>query len=226
LIGRALKDLNLRVVAELDDLAALDRRLKRLMKPARTLYRCYQLPLKQLSTWMAENNRYAERDLLANWKRIEHDRGSERRALLPDEVARAFVGRRPARRDAQAQGADPAPPDRAARHGPAQSARSSTGTWSDLKGGPDRLRRRRRATSAAATGRSTRRPLQELQAYVGERKDGPAVPRRGRRPLREGAVPRRVAPGLRPRDHRRACCPTRARRTGFLVSIGAAGRAG
>ncbi len=90
LIRRAIEDLKLRVVAELDDLAALDRRLKRLMKPARTLYRCYQLPLKQLSTWMAENNRYAERDLLANWKRIEHDKGSERRAMLPDEVARAF----------------------------------------------------------------------------------------------------------------------------------------
>lgn len=91
LIHRSLKDLNVRVVAELDDLAALDRRLKRLMKPAQTLYRCYQLPMKQLSTWMAENNRYAERDLLANWRRIEHDQGSERRALLPEEVARAFV---------------------------------------------------------------------------------------------------------------------------------------
>lgn len=171
LIGRALKDLNLRVVAELDDLAALDRRLKRLMKPARTLYRCYQLPLKQLSTWMAENNRYAERDLLANWKRIAHDRGSERRALLPDEVARAFAAAD--RLDAMHKRKAPLRPALVALLVTAPRIGSLVDRdVSDLKAdridyGDDVGNKRR------GYGALDAKTAQELRDYVGARKEGP-----------------------------------------------------
>ena len=59
LIHRALKDLNLHVVAELDDLAGLDRRLKRLMKrfltrrlPPETLQRKKRGTHVPLSKWL------------------------------------------------------------------------------------------------------------------------------------------------------------------------------
>lgn len=89
-INRAVRLLGLRVIADLDDVAALDRKLRRVEARPVTLARCYQKPLKQLSTWLAENHRYTEHDLLANWKRIAYHSSCPRRALTPDEVARAF----------------------------------------------------------------------------------------------------------------------------------------
>lgn len=90
-IKRAVRLLGLRVVADLDDVATLDRKLRRVDAKPVTLARCYQKPLKQFSTWLAENHRYTERDLLQNWKRIVYASSCLRRALTPDEVARAFA---------------------------------------------------------------------------------------------------------------------------------------
>lgn len=210
LIGRALKDLNLRVVAELDDLAALDRRLKRLMKPARTLYRCYQLPLKQLSTWMAENNRYAERDLLVNWKRIAHDRGSERRALLPDEVARAFAAAD--RLDAMHKRKAPLRPALVALLVTARaSARSSTGT-STTSRRTGSTTATTWATSAAGTAPLTRRPRRSSRTT-----SAPARRARYSSPPTVGATRRSGSStcGARPSASGPSTrsCPTRARRT-------------
>jgi hypothetical protein len=92
LLLRAFGDLRLRVIADLSDVGALDRRLRALGKPHATLQRGYQAPLKLFARWLAENHRYTERNLLATWKKLETRTTEEaRRALLPEEVARAFL---------------------------------------------------------------------------------------------------------------------------------------
>jgi integrase len=98
-ILRALEDLDLRTAADLDNVARVHDRLMRLEREGKTrstLRRCYQETLKQFAAWLAENKRYLDRNPLATWKPIKIAKPGEkprkkRRALLPDEVARAFL---------------------------------------------------------------------------------------------------------------------------------------
>lgn len=92
-LTRAFSDLKLKVVADLADLAGLDRRLRALECTPAMRHKAYQVPLKQFSRWLAENNRYTERDLLATWKKVPVPASGEaaRRAMLPEEFARALV---------------------------------------------------------------------------------------------------------------------------------------
>lgn len=59
-LTRAFSDLKLRVVADLADLAGLDRRLRALECTPSMRHKAYQVTLKQFSRWLAENNRYTE----------------------------------------------------------------------------------------------------------------------------------------------------------------------
>lgn len=92
-LTRAFSDLKLKVVADLSDLASLDRRLRALDCTPALRHKAYQVPLKQFSRWLAENNRFTERDLLATWKKLPVPKSGEaaRRAMLPEEFARALV---------------------------------------------------------------------------------------------------------------------------------------
>lgn len=90
-LWRAIRELKLVVVADLDDLGALDRRLKRLGQPDSVLSRSYQQPLRTFSKWLAENNRVTERDLLGNWKKIPYEPRRTRQAVLPEDMARSFL---------------------------------------------------------------------------------------------------------------------------------------
>lgn len=92
---RALDAFGLRVAADLDHVARIVDRVKKLlkegMKPV-TLRRGYQNPLRLFSAWLATDKRYLDRDPLALWKPIkEGPKKPVRRAFLPDEVARAFL---------------------------------------------------------------------------------------------------------------------------------------
>lgn len=93
---RALKQLKLRTVADLDDIGRLNRRVLELQRDGHTrqsLRRNYQEPLKQFSKWLAANRRHLDRDPLSVWEPIKKGRDSikRRRAFLPNEVARAFL---------------------------------------------------------------------------------------------------------------------------------------
>lgn len=94
---RALDSLGLVRAADLDDVARLHDRLlalgRKLKLPATTVRRCYQDPLRRFSKFLAGNRRVLDRDPLASWEPIPaaKGKGTERRALLPDEVARALL---------------------------------------------------------------------------------------------------------------------------------------
>lgn len=89
---RTLDALRLTVIADLCDVGALDRRLRAVKEPQVKLQRGYQTPLKLFAAWLAENNRSTDRNLLATWKKLQVPKGeAPRRAVLPDEVARALA---------------------------------------------------------------------------------------------------------------------------------------
>lgn len=90
-LHRAIRVLKLTVVADLDDVGALDRRVRSLDEPEATKSRAYQQPLRALSKWMATNNQITERDLLANWKKIAYEPKRNRQAVLPEEMARSLL---------------------------------------------------------------------------------------------------------------------------------------
>lgn len=96
-LGRALDQLGLVRAADLDDVARLGDRLlalgRRERLPPTTLRRCYQDLLKRFSKWLAGNRRYIDRDPLASWEPVGAKKGKsrERRAFMPEEVARAFL---------------------------------------------------------------------------------------------------------------------------------------
>jgi hypothetical protein len=98
---RAIDTLGLRTPADLADVARLhDRvmalegtRVGRVTATKAYLRHSWQEPLKQFASWLADKNRYLERDPLACWKAIpKHGWGKRaRKAVMPDEVARALV---------------------------------------------------------------------------------------------------------------------------------------
>ncbi|MBL4849367.1 MAG: hypothetical protein JKY65_27890 [Planctomycetes bacterium] len=96
---RALEALKLRRVADLMDLASLNRLLFRLRssgaKGSEHFRRCYQAPLKGFSRWLAGNHRYLANDPLANWEPLKRLRGEQperrRRAYMPDRLSRSFM---------------------------------------------------------------------------------------------------------------------------------------
>ncbi|MBL4846976.1 MAG: hypothetical protein JKY65_15765 [Planctomycetes bacterium] len=90
-LRRAIRELRLVVVADLDDVGGLDRRLRRLDQPDSILSRSYQQPLRTFSKWLAENNRVTERDLLGNWKKIPYEPRSNRQAVLPEDMAQSIL---------------------------------------------------------------------------------------------------------------------------------------
>lgn len=96
-LTRALEQLGLVRAADLDDVARIHDRLlalgRRERLPPTTLRRCYQDPLKRFAKYLAGNRRYIDRDPLASWEPVAPKKGRarERRAFLPEEVARAFL---------------------------------------------------------------------------------------------------------------------------------------
>jgi integrase len=94
---RALESLGLRTTADLDNVVRLQDRLLGLERAGTarvTLRRSFQDPLRQFAAWLAENNRHLDRNPLLNWKplRLRTPKSEkQRRAFLPDEVARAFL---------------------------------------------------------------------------------------------------------------------------------------
>lgn len=97
-VSRALRVLRLEVAADLNDLASLDERLRRLVRQGKvaswtSARRSYQAPLRQFSKWLAANGRHLDRDPLASWALLREPKGKarpRRRAYLPARVARAF----------------------------------------------------------------------------------------------------------------------------------------
>lgn len=98
-VERALQDLKLRRAADLRNVAGLDGRLRALERtrglPRVRLRRAYQDPLRRFTKWLAGNQRHLPEDPLACWEPIPaRGRGETsraRRALGPEEVARAFL---------------------------------------------------------------------------------------------------------------------------------------
>ena len=90
-LRRAVHELGLEVVADLDDVGRLERSVRDLGHRDSILSRSYQQPLKALSKWLAENNRVTERDLLASWKRINYEPNYTREAVLPEDMARSLI---------------------------------------------------------------------------------------------------------------------------------------
>lgn len=92
---RALDALQLRTAADLDHVARIADKIRRLeregMKRVK-LRRGYQIPLRLFSAWLAADKRHLDRDPLALWKPIPTGKAKPaRRAFLPTEVARAFL---------------------------------------------------------------------------------------------------------------------------------------
>lgn len=99
-IRRALTDLSLRTVADLDDVEALERKIRELERQGTsplTLRRCYQHPLQQFTERFLFPKKRLPYDPLATWPPIdvpeaeEDEDSTDRRASLPDEIARAFL---------------------------------------------------------------------------------------------------------------------------------------
>lgn len=100
-VTRALSELGISILADLDDLGRLDKGLRKLAVATKNrealssvrLRRCYQDPLKQFAHWLAGNRRYLERDPLAEWEpvEVEDEDRRDRRAALPEELARALL---------------------------------------------------------------------------------------------------------------------------------------
>lgn len=98
---RALEVLGLRTPADLADVARLHDRVMamegtkvgRVVATKAYLRHSWQEPLKQFSAWLADKNRYLERDPLACWKPIPKQGWGKRarKSVMPAEVARALV---------------------------------------------------------------------------------------------------------------------------------------
>jgi hypothetical protein len=93
-LRRAFRLLRLDVLADLDDFAEIEKRLLRLEGRGftrKTLVEGFQATLKQLSRYLA-GRRETETDHLAPWPRLKvGERSSGRRALTPEEMARALA---------------------------------------------------------------------------------------------------------------------------------------
>jgi hypothetical protein len=93
-LTRAFRLLRLDVLADLDDFAKIEKRLLRLEGRGftrKTLVEGFQATLKQLSRYLA-GRRETEIDHLASWPRLKvGERSRERRALTPEEMARALA---------------------------------------------------------------------------------------------------------------------------------------
>lgn len=93
---RAFELLGLKRLADLENFSEIEKRLLRLEHPQDgfkriSLVRCFQQPLKQLSTFLA-SRRVLPIDHLAAWKRLETPRPERRRrSLSPEEAARALA---------------------------------------------------------------------------------------------------------------------------------------
>lgn len=95
-LKRAMAALRVKVAADLTDVAELDKRLRALERTGigrKKLRRCYQEPLKQFSRWLSGNGRFLPSDPLRSWEALPVPKGEglARRAMLPEEVARAFL---------------------------------------------------------------------------------------------------------------------------------------
>jgi len=94
-LGRAFRLLRLEVLADLEDFMKIERRLLALTGREgfgrNTLVRSFQAPLKQFSRYLA-GRRELPADPLAIWPRLKQEPPTrQRRALLPDEVARILA---------------------------------------------------------------------------------------------------------------------------------------
>jgi integrase len=96
-LERAFELVGLRRLADLENFMALEEKLLKLEAEDRggfkrsTLARCFQEPLKQFSNYLA-SRRILPFDHLASWRPIKSEAASrQRRALHPDEVARALA---------------------------------------------------------------------------------------------------------------------------------------
>jgi hypothetical protein len=94
-VSRSLTALRLRTVADLKDVALIDRRLEQREESSVTKRQQWQAPLKQFSKWLAHNNHVIGQDLLANWTPIardeEEDPRAEPRAATELEMAFALA---------------------------------------------------------------------------------------------------------------------------------------
>lgn len=176
-VERALQVLDLRVAADLDRVGRLHDRLLKLEKEGKTrkhLRRCYQEPLKQLSRWLAENKRVLDRDPLATWALLKvPPAASGRRALLPDEVARALAAL-----DTLGTLKHRAHPLRPVFTALLIAAPRASALASRDVGHFDPVARRLRfgadvGKKRKGAGALDARTAAELAAYVGDRKDGP-----------------------------------------------------
>lgn len=179
-VTRALDELGLRTAADLDDVGRLHDRLILLGRgkglTGLTLRRCYQDPLKWFAAWLAANRRHLDRNPLASWERIKSTPDPDvegRHAFLPDDVARAFLalelldrahGRRFPQRPIFLTFLITAPRVTALISRTVADLRVDA---SRLDFGPDVGNKRR---GAGALDSAT---CSELQAYVGDRKEGP-----------------------------------------------------
>jgi hypothetical protein len=91
---RALSLLKLEKARDLDNVARIHDRLMALPATRSTKRRAFQDPLRQFSAWLAANKRYLDRDPLLCWEPIPNPKGQgkkKRRAILPDELARTVL---------------------------------------------------------------------------------------------------------------------------------------
>lgn len=97
-LRRALAELGLQKAADLDDVGALDKRLKGLAakgyRPS-VLRRGFQDPLRRFAAWLAENGRHLDRNPLALWKPIQAPAKGKvrppRRETEPQDFARVLL---------------------------------------------------------------------------------------------------------------------------------------
>lgn len=96
-VRRALARLHLKIAADLTDLRVIARRLKALVSKG-LVTRCqarrsYQVPLKQFSRWLAQDQNYLDRDPLALWKavRVPVDPDAGRSTYYQEEIARTLA---------------------------------------------------------------------------------------------------------------------------------------
>jgi len=192
-VRRALAALGLETAADLADLARLEDGLDALAAAGRDpghLRRCYQLPLKQLTAWLARNRRHLPADPLAAWAPYGRPRGEapprRRRSLSPAEAARALLALE--RLDALHGRRHPQGPlflallVSGAREGAvlALDAPDLDAAGARLDLGPGRGRKGRGHAALDA------RTLADLARYRGDRRAGPLfLSPTGRRPTKE-----------------------------------------
>ena len=97
-VYRALEELGIKRISDLMNLSVLHKRMRRLERrgrPAKTLRKRYQAPLKQFAKWLAGNHRYLSEDPLAAWEPYgcasPLASSPIRSAILPHMFARALA---------------------------------------------------------------------------------------------------------------------------------------